>query len=266
MLGDEQALSEGLRERFRASGLYHLLAVSGQNVVARRRRGARPSPGWSGCSRWLGQIGALAAIAAYVLAVGAQPSVIRAGVVGRARLARLACRAARRSLVLLPAGRARPPRLESVHAARPGLPALVRGGGGDLRARSAAAEASRATRCRRQLAGVVAVSTACGLATAPILWLQFHALPLLTVPANAVAAPAVAPLLGARLRGGARRAGFTAGGRRDRLAQRLVRGVPRRLRAHRRRPAGRTGPSGRSLLELLLRGGRGRAPMLGGGG
>ena len=29
-----------------------------------------------------------------------------------------------------------------------------------------------------------------------ILWLQFHAVPLLTVPANALAAPAVAPLLG----------------------------------------------------------------------
>jgi len=45
------------------------------------------------------------------------------------------------------------------------------------------------------LGGVVAVSTACGIATAPILWLQFHALPLLTVPANALAAPAVPPLL-----------------------------------------------------------------------
>ena len=31
-----------------------------------------------------------------------------------------------------------------------------------------------------------------------MLWLQFHAVPLLTVPANALAAPAVAPLLGAR--------------------------------------------------------------------
>jgi competence protein ComEC len=45
------------------------------------------------------------------------------------------------------------------------------------------------------LAGVIAVSTACGVATAPILWLQFRALPLLTVPANALAAPAVPPLL-----------------------------------------------------------------------
>src|SRR5207249_3155284 len=45
------------------------------------------------------------------------------------------------------------------------------------------------------LADVVAVSTACGTATAPIAWLQFHAIPMLTVPANALAAPAVVPLL-----------------------------------------------------------------------
>jgi competence protein ComEC len=42
---------------------------------------------------------------------------------------------------------------------------------------------------------VVAVSAACGLATAPIAWLQFHSLQVLTVPANALAAPAVVPLL-----------------------------------------------------------------------
>src|SRR5207244_3218867 len=46
-----------------------------------------------------------------------------------------------------------------------------------------------------KLAQVVAVSTVCGLATAPVLWLQFHAVPLLTVPANALAEPAMPPLL-----------------------------------------------------------------------
>ena len=46
-----------------------------------------------------------------------------------------------------------------------------------------------------KLAAAVALSTACGLVTAPILWLQFHAVPLMTVPANALAEPAVAPLL-----------------------------------------------------------------------
>jgi competence protein ComEC len=45
----------------------------------------------------------------------------------------------------------------------------------------------------RPLAEVVAISTACGLATAPVSWFQFHSVPLLTVPANALAAPAVVP-------------------------------------------------------------------------
>jgi competence protein ComEC len=49
------------------------------------------------------------------------------------------------------------------------------------------------------LRGPVAVSAACGLGTAPVCWFQFHAIPLLTVPANAAAVPVVAPLLGLAL-------------------------------------------------------------------
>src|SRR3954454_11078999 len=58
-----------------------LLAVSGQNVVL-VAAGALALAWLLGIPRWLGQLGALASIAAYVLAVGAQPSVIRAGVSG----------------------------------------------------------------------------------------------------------------------------------------------------------------------------------------
>jgi competence protein ComEC len=39
------------------------------------------------------------------------------------------------------------------------------------------------------------VSAACGLATAPIMWMQFHAVSLVAIPANALAAPAMVPLL-----------------------------------------------------------------------
>jgi competence protein ComEC len=51
----------------------------------------------------------------------------------------------------------------------------------------------------RRLRGPVSVSAACGLGTAPVCWFQFHAIPLLTVPANAAAAPAVTPMLGLAL-------------------------------------------------------------------
>ena len=50
-----------------------------------------------------------------------------------------------------------------------------------------------------KLADVLAVSAGCGLATAPILWLHFGSVPVYSVPANAFAWPAVAPLLGTAL-------------------------------------------------------------------
>lgn len=194
VLGDEQALPEGLRNRFRASGLYHLLAVSGQNV-ALVAAGALVLAWLLGLPRWFGQLGAIGAIASYVLAVGAQPSVIRAGVAGAlGSLAWLAARPADRWYFLLLAALvllAWNPydaldagfqlsfvAVAAIFVAVPRLAALLDG-----------------YPLPAKLAAAVAVSTACGLATAPILWLQFHSIPLLTVPANALAEPAVAPLL-----------------------------------------------------------------------
>ena len=195
VLGDEQALSDGLRQRFRASGLYHLLAVSGQNVVL-VAGGALVLAWLIGLPRWLGQVGALASIGGYVLAVGAQPSVVRAGVAGAlVSLAWLAARPADRWYFLL---------LGAV-VLLAWNPYTVLDPGFQLSFAAVAAIFVLVPRLMhrlegyplpRKLAAVLAVSTACGVATAPVLWLQFHAVPLLTVPANALAAPAVAPLLG----------------------------------------------------------------------
>jgi competence protein ComEC len=194
VLGDEQSLSEGLRQRFRASGLYHLLAVSGQNVVL-VAGGALVLAWLLGVPRWLGQIGALGAIAAYVLAVGTQPSVIRAGVSGAlVSLAWLAARPVDRWYFLL---------LGALMLLAWNPYALL-DPGFQLSFAAVAAIFLLVPRLVRwlagypvpaRLAGVLAVSAACGIVSAPILWLQFHAVPLLTVPANALAAPAVAPLL-----------------------------------------------------------------------
>ena len=81
VLGEGSSLSPRLRHDFQASGLYHLLAVSGQNVVL-VAAGALVLAWLLGLARWIGELGALAGIMAYVLAVGPQPSVIRAGVAG----------------------------------------------------------------------------------------------------------------------------------------------------------------------------------------
>jgi competence protein ComEC len=198
VLGEDEGLSETLRDRFRASGLYHLLAVSGQNVglVA----GGVLGLGWLvGVPRWLGHLAALAGIAAYMLAVGPQPSVIRAGIAGAlASLAWLAARPRDRWYFLL----------LGALALLVWNPYTLLDPGFQLSFGAVVAIFVLVPRIDRRLQGyplprglrlVLAVSAACGAATAPILWLQFHAIPLLTIPANVVAAPAMVPLLGLAL-------------------------------------------------------------------
>jgi competence protein ComEC len=92
VLGEDEGLSKGLRQSFRRSGLYHLLAVSGQNI-AFLVAGVLALAWLCGMPRRLGEVLALTTIAAYVLVVGWQPSVVRAAVAGA--LASLAWLAAR---------------------------------------------------------------------------------------------------------------------------------------------------------------------------
>ena len=195
VLGEDEGLGQDLQDDFRASGLYHLLAVSGQNVmyIAFGLLGL----GWLlGLSRLVVELGVLAAILGYVMAVGWQPSVVRAGVAGAlASLAWLAARPRDRwhflavgALVLLA-----------------WMPATLLEPGFQLSFAAVAGIFVAVPRIQRRLEGypvprplgdVLALSLACGLATAPIAWLHFGAVPLYTVPANVLAAPVVAPLLG----------------------------------------------------------------------
>jgi ComEC/Rec2-related protein len=198
VLGEDSELSDELRRRFRASGLYHLLAVSGQNVAL--VGGSALLLAWLlGVPRLFGQLSALAAICGYVLAVGAQPSVVRAGVAGAlGSLAWLTARAADRWHLLL----------VGAIALLAWNPYTLLDAGFQLSFAAVSAIFLLVPRFVHFLEGyplgqslrlVVAISAACGLATAPIAWLQFHSVQLLTVPANALAAPVVAPLLGLAL-------------------------------------------------------------------
>ena len=195
MLGEDEGLSPDLQDAFRASGLYHLLAVSGSNVMF-VALGVLGLAWVVGLPRWLGEIGALAGIASYVLAVGAQPSVLRAGIAGAlGSIAWLAARQRDRwhflllgALILLAWN-----------------PYTLFDAGFQLSVAAVVAIFVAVPRAQRFLEGypvpkalgdAVAISLACGLATAPVLWLQFGRIPLYSVPANALAAPVVAPLLG----------------------------------------------------------------------
>jgi competence protein ComEC len=198
VLGEDQGLSDVLRQRFRASGLYHLLAVSGGNVMI-VVAGALGLAFLLGVPALAARLAALLAIAAYVLAVGPQPSVIRAGIAGAlGSLAWLSGRQqdARHALLLAAVALLA---WSPYNALDPGF---------QLSFAAVLAIFFVAPRIARWLEGYplprglrepVAISAACGLATAPISWFQFHQIPLLTVPANAAAAPVVVPLLGLAL-------------------------------------------------------------------
>ncbi|MGH3029637.1 MAG: ComEC/Rec2 family competence protein [Gaiellaceae bacterium] len=174
------------------------MAVSGQNVayvVAGMILLA-----WAlGFPRWAGELGAIGAVAAYVLAVGWQPSVVRAGVAGAlASLAWLASRPRDRWYFLL-VGAAVLLAWNPYSLLEPGF---------QLSFAAVAAIFVLVPRLERRLEGyplprrlaeVIAVSGACGAATAPIVWLHFGAIPVYAVLGNALAAPVVAPLLGLAL-------------------------------------------------------------------
>jgi competence protein ComEC len=198
VLGEDESLTPSVRDAFRASGLYHLLAVSGSNV-ALVVGGVLILASLLGVPRLAAEIAALAALGGYVLAVGWQPSVVRAGVAGGlASLAWLCARERDRwwfflagALVLLAWN-----------------PYTVREPGFQLSFAAVAAIFVAVPRFRRVLEGyplperlrdAVAISTACGLVTSPILLVQFGQVPLYSVPANALGAPVAAPILGLSL-------------------------------------------------------------------
>jgi competence protein ComEC len=198
VLGEDEGLSQELRDRFRSSGLYHLLAVSGSNVAF--VAGGVLLVAWlAGISRVVAELGALAAIGAYVLAVGWQPSVVRAGVAGAlASLAWLASRPRDRWYFLL-LGAALLLAWSPYSLLDPGF---------QLSFAAVAAIFLAVPTVQRMLEGypvpgglreVIAVSGACGVATAPILLLQFGSVPTYSILSNALAAPVVAPSFGLAL-------------------------------------------------------------------
>jgi competence protein ComEC len=198
ILGEDEEIEQGLRDRFRASGLYHLLAVSGQNV-AYVVAGALLLAWLLGLPRLAGEVGALLAVVGYVLAVGWQPSVVRAGVAGGLASLAWLCGRARDRWYFLLAGAA---------VLLAWNPYSLLDAGFQLSFAAVAAIFVLVPRLQSWLEGypvpsrlapVLAVSGACGGVTAPILMTHFGQVPLYSIPSNALAAPVVAPLLGLAL-------------------------------------------------------------------
>ena len=152
VLGQDERLSDAVRDEFQVSGLAHLLAVSGQNVMllAILVLAAAAAVGLPLRARLAL---ALLLVAAYVPLAGGGPSIQRAGVMGAAGLvAALAGRPASRWYALGLAAAATLA-LNPLARARAGLAALVRGrdraaGDGARAARAARAADARPGRGR----------------------------------------------------------------------------------------------------------------------
>ncbi len=192
VLGDDEGVDETIVEDFRRSGLLHIMAVSGENVVLLCTM-------WSfafallGMHRLLRTALLLPVVASYVLLTGASPSIVRAGVAGIVGL--LAILASRPSdgwlLWLAPAAwllTMNPNNLFDVSfqlsfGAVAGLLVLAR----------------PLTRAVSFLPGPlpeqVGVTTAASLSTAPVSMLTFGSASLVSVPANVAGGFVLGPIM-----------------------------------------------------------------------
>lgn len=189
-LGQDEDLPPALRQDFRAAGLSHLTAASGQNVALLATL-VLTLCGWIGVG-WRSRLGlVLALIALYVPLAGAGPSIQRAGVMGAAAVvAMIAGRPAARWYALLLAAAVTlviDPRAIEQPGWQLSFAAVVTIFllGGRLR------DALGRKRVPHPLAEAVAMTAAAMIGTAPVIALHFDRVSLVALPANVLAAPAV---------------------------------------------------------------------------
>jgi competence protein ComEC len=193
-LGDDSALPDRARDEFRASGLSHLVAASGQNVMLLAAL-VLAVAAVLGLGLRARLVLVLVAIALYVPLAGGGPSIQRAGVMGAAGVvAVLAGRPAARWHALLLATAVtlalNPRAIEDVgwqlsFAAVVGILVLA----GRVR------DGLLRRGLPRALAEATALTGAATLGTAPLIAAHFGQASLVSLPANVLAAPAVAPAM-----------------------------------------------------------------------
>jgi competence protein ComEC len=193
-LGEDEALPPDLREAFRAAGLSHLVAASGQNVMLLAALVLAVAAA-AGAGLRVRFLLVLAAIALYVPLAGGGPSIQRAGVMGAAGVvAVLAGRPAARWYALLLAAAitlAVNPRA----AQEPGWQLSFAAVAAILLLAGKATSAMTERRVPAGLAQAIALTAAATIGTAPLIALHFDRTSLVSLPANVLAAPAVAPVM-----------------------------------------------------------------------
>jgi competence protein ComEC len=209
VLGQDEAIDTALRDDFRDSGLAHLLAVSGQNVMLLAAL-ALPALMLAGLGLRARLSALVALIALYVPLAGAGPSLQRAGVMGIAGMVAMAAsRPASRSYALLLAAALTlawnprswaDPGWQLSFAAVGGILAIGVPMSRSLRRVADDLVPPRISRARspavlRLFADGIAITVSATLATAPLLAHHFGSVPLAGLLSNLLALPAVAPAM-----------------------------------------------------------------------
>jgi competence protein ComEC len=200
VVGDDSALSDSVESDFRATGLTHLLAVSGTNltlVVGFLLALAR----WCRVrGRWLAVVGA-AGVVGFVLLARTEPSVLRAAVMGTVALVGLGHDARQRGLRALGVAVLVLVLVDPGLAVSAGFVLSVLATAGILVLAPGLRDAL-ARWLPRWLAEAVAVPLAAQLACTPVVAAISGQVSLVAVAANVLAAPAVGPATVLGLAGG----------------------------------------------------------------
>ncbi len=193
VLGDDATLPPATRQELRRAGLGHLVAASGANIalLAALAMGIGAALGTPLRSRLLLVLGL---IALYVPLAGGGASIRRAGVMGGAAVAAtLASRPAARWHALLLAA-AVTLALDPASLTDPGWQLSFAAVVAIALLAAPIRDALRARRIPWALAEAIAVTAAATIGTAPVSAARFGTLSLISLPANIIVAPVVAPI------------------------------------------------------------------------
>jgi competence protein ComEC len=198
VLGEDDRIDGRTRDDFQRSNLTHLLAVSGENVILLGVL-AWPLLALLGLPLRARLVGTLCLIAIYVPVTGAGPSIQRAGAMGAAGLvAALADRPRSRWYAVLLAAAATlavNPRAEGDVGWQLSFAAVIGIMLWAKRLTGLLARGADRRSARRALAEAVAVTASATVATAPLMAAAFDQFSPAALPANVLAAPAVAPAM-----------------------------------------------------------------------
>jgi competence protein ComEC len=192
VVGDTSRLDPTVAEDFRATGLVHLVAVSGANVaivvglVLLLARWVRAGPVAASAACALALVG-------FVILARPSPSVVRAGAMGAVGLLALATGRSRAAVPALGAAVAVLVVYDPELAGHPGFALSVLATGGILLLAPRWRDALRARGVPAGVAEALAVPAAAQVACGPVVAALSGSVSAVAVPANLLAVPAIAP-------------------------------------------------------------------------